>query len=125
MNCPHCGFDRILPMYKVCPKCKQPLNVSAESKTAEKDSVQAPSTPETKLITGLFWSYQKAIKDPNAFMEYAKKNPNDSTKLLNKWEKEGRDISILSTYSTTSATNNLPESKPSTQSSASETIESS
>ena len=125
MNCPHCGFDRILPMYKVCPKCKQPLNVSAESKTAEKDSVQAPFAPETKLITGLFWSYQKAIKDPNAFMEYAKKNPNDSTKLLNKWEKEGRDISILSTSSTTAATNNLPESKPSTQSSADENIGSS
>ena len=23
MKCPNCGFDRILPMYKVCPKCKQ------------------------------------------------------------------------------------------------------
>lgn len=25
MKCPYCGFDRILPMYKVCPKCKTPL----------------------------------------------------------------------------------------------------
>lgn len=124
MNCPHCGFDRILPMYKVCPKCKQPLNASTEPKIAEKDSVEVQSTPETKLITGLFWSYQKAIKDPAAFKEYAKKNPNDSTRLLNKWENEGRDISMLVSTSATPTTNNVSASNSSTAAPANVTIES-
>lgn len=38
MKCPHCGFDRILPMYRVCPKCKQPLTVSASESTERKMS---------------------------------------------------------------------------------------
>lgn len=91
MKCPNCGFDRILPMYKVCPKCKQPLSASAEAPKAE----TSETAPETKLLTGIFWSYQKAIKDPDAFKEYAKKNPNDSARLLIKWKEDGRDISAL------------------------------
>lgn len=114
MNCPHCGFDRILPMYKVCPKCKQPLNASIEPKIIEKGVVEAPTSPETKLITGLFWSYQKAIKDPAAFKEYAKKNPNDSTKLLNKWGNEGRDITMLTSTTATPTANNVSASNSST-----------
>ena len=114
MNCPHCGFDRILPMYKVCPKCKQPLNASIEPKIIEKGVVEAPTSPETKLITGLFWSYQKAIKDPAAFKEYAKKNPNDSTKLLNKWGNEGRDITMLTSTTATPTANNVSVSNSST-----------
>ncbi len=93
MNCPHCGFDRILPMYKVCPKCKQPLNVSSVSESSKSESSQ--EEPATKLLTGIFWSYKKAIGDPKAFMEYVRKNPNDSSRLLNKWKEEGRDISLL------------------------------
>ena len=51
MKCPNCGFDRILPMYKVCPKCKQPLNAS----TSEAPKSEEPQ-PEanTKLFTGIF-----------------------------------------------------------------------
>lgn len=92
MKCPKCGFDRILPMYKVCPKCKQPLNVS----TAETSKSNEPQqTPDTKLFTGIFWSYPKAMKDPEKFKEYAKKNPNDSARLINKWREQGNDVSIL------------------------------
>ena len=92
MKCPNCGFDRILPMYKVCPKCKQPLNAS----TAEAPKSEEPQ-PEanTKLFTGIFWSYAKAIKDPEAFKTYAQKNPNDSARLLNKWKQDGKDVSAL------------------------------
>ena len=92
MKCPNCGFDRILPMYKVCPKCKQPLNAS----TAEAPKSEEPQ-PEanTKLFTGIFWSYAKAIKDPEAFKAYAQKNPNDSARLLNKWKQDGKDVSAL------------------------------
>lgn len=116
MNCPHCGFDRILPMYKVCPKCKQSLNSSVESKTMTKDNVEVQSNTETKLITGLFWSYQKAIKDPSVFKDYAKRNPNDSKKLLEKWKNEGRDISMLISASASSVSNNVLTTDSSVQS---------
>lgn len=93
MKCPNCGFDRILPMYKVCPICKQSLKSMSETE-APKETDSQP-VPEAKLLTGIFWSYAKAIKDPEAFKAYAKKNPNDSARLLNKWKGEGRDVTIL------------------------------
>jgi hypothetical protein len=79
-------------MYKVCPKCKQPLNASTE---APKSEEQPQQEENTKLLTGIFWSYPKAMKDPEKFKEYAKKNPNDSTRLINKWKEQGNDVSIL------------------------------
>lgn len=92
MKCPNCGFDRILPMYKFCPKCKQPLNAS----TAEVPKSEEPHPePNTKVFTGIFWSYAKAVKDPEAFKTYAQKNPNDSARLLNKWKQEGKDVIAL------------------------------
>lgn len=92
MKCPNCGFDKILPMYKVCPKCKQPLNAF----TAETPKSEEPQPePSTKLYTGIFWSYAKAIKAPEAFKTYAQKNPNDSARLLNKWKQDGKDVRIL------------------------------
>ena len=112
MKCPNCGFDRILPMYKVCPKCKQPLNTS----TAEAPKSEEPQ-PEanTKLFTGIFWSYAKAIKDPEAFKTYAQKNPNDSARLLNKWKQDGKDVSAL----VEAHPMNTPSSTPSSPSSSS------
>lgn len=92
MKCPNCGFDRILPMYKVCPKCKSPLNASTAEISRNNEFEQ---TPDTKLFTGIFWSYPKAIKDPEKFKEYAKKNPNDSARLINKWKEQGNDVSII------------------------------
>lgn len=113
MKCPNCGFDRILPMYKVCPKCKQPLNAS----TAEAPKSEEPQ-PEanTKLFTGIFWSYAKAIKDPEAFKAYAQKNPNDSARLLNKWKQDGKDVSAL----VEAHPMNTPSSTPSSPSSSSD-----
>ncbi len=111
MNCPNCGFDRILPMYKVCPKCKQPLNASASTEAPK--SAEPQPEPNTKLFTGIFWSYPKAMKDPVAFKEYASKNPNDSARLLIKWKGQGLDVSELvdshpmnTTTSTTSIQSN-------------------
>ncbi len=92
MKCPNCGFDRILPMYKFCPKCKQPLKATTAE---ESKSSEAQHSPETKLFTGIFWSYPKAMKDPGKFKEYAKKNPNDSARLINKWKEQGNDVSVL------------------------------
>lgn len=96
MKCPHCGFDKILPMYKFCPKCKAPLSSEAESKQApvasETENVQ------TKGIGLLLMSYKKAVSDPQAFGEFAKKHPNDSRRLWEKWSSEGRDLSTLKPY---------------------------
>ena len=112
MKCPNCGFDRILPMYKVCPKCKQPLNAS----TAEAPKSEEPQPePNTKLFTGIFWSYAKAVKDPEAFKAYAQKNPNDSARLLNKWKQDGKDVSAL----VEAHPMNTPSSTPSSSSSSS------
>ena len=112
MKCPNCGFDRILPMYKVCPKCKQSLNAS----TAEAPKSEEPQPePNTKLFTGIFWSYAKAVKDPEAFKAYAQKNPNDSARLLNKWKQDGKDVSAL----VEAHPMNTPSSTPSSPSSSS------
>ena len=92
MKCTNCGFDRILPMYKVCPKCKQPLNASADEAPKGEEPSQAS---DSKLLTGIFWSYPKAMKDPYKFKEYARMNPNDSARLISKWKEQGNDISAL------------------------------
>lgn len=113
MKCPNCGFDRILPMYKVCPKCKHPLNASA---TEAPKSEEPQSEPNTKLFTGIFWSYAKAMKDPEAFKTYAQKNPNDSARLLNKWKQDGKDVSAL----VEAHPMNTPSSTPSSPSSSSD-----
>lgn len=101
MKCPYCGFDRILPMYKVCPKCKTPLRdqrvqtLKNEELRNEETKGEEPKAQPTKLFTGIFWSYSKAMKDPEAFRKYAEKNPNDSARLLNKWKNDGKDVSDL------------------------------
>lgn len=92
MKCPKCGFDRILPMYKFCPKCNQPLHSVTENTEAK---VSSQNAPETKLLTGLLWTYKRAIGNVEEFKNYAEKNPNDSHRLLEKWKNEGRDISTL------------------------------
>jgi len=51
MKCPHCGFDKILPMYRVCPKCKQPLSDSSTSKSIKSEDVpqEQPVSPQEKV----------------------------------------------------------------------------
>lgn len=110
MKCPNCGFDRILPMYKVCPKCKQPLNASTSTE-AQKSDEQPQEAQNTKLFTGIFWSYPKAMKDPEAFKEYARKNPNDSARLINKWREAGNDVSVLAEAHPMNSTSQTPSSR--------------
>jgi len=102
MKCPSCGYDKILPMYKFCPKCKTQLNA------ASKEVVNSPSTtqteaPNTKLIGMLLMPYKKAIQDPKGFGEFCKKHPNDSRRLWEKWVREGRDLSPLEKFNPTSS----------------------
>lgn len=98
-------------MYKFCPKCKQPLKATTAE---ESKSSEAQHSPETKLFTGIFWSYPKAMKDPGKFKEYAKKNPNDSARLINKWKEQGNDVSVLvGDYPMNSSSAGANSSKPS------------
>lgn len=101
MKCPNCGYDKILPMYKFCPQCKQPLNSNA-SEAPKATSPEESEQPNTKLLGMLLMSYKKAIENPKGFGEFCKKHPNDSKRLWNKWKSEGRDLSTLKEYNPTS-----------------------
>ena len=101
MKCPSCGYDKILPMYKFCPKCKTPLKAQARD-AVESESIVQTEQPNTKLVGMLLMSYKKAIQDPKGFEEFCKKHPNDSRRLWEKWVSEGRDLSSLEAYNPTS-----------------------
>ena len=102
MKCNSCGYDKILPMYKFCPKCKSPLNTQSKE-AVDSDSSSQPEQSNTKLIGMLLMSYKKAIQDPKGFGEFCKKHPNDSKRLWNKWLNEGRDLTTLAAYDPTSS----------------------
>lgn len=45
MKCPHCGFDKIQPTYKFCPKCRTALQNGSAAPAAKSASVsESPST---------------------------------------------------------------------------------
>ena len=100
MKCPNCGYDKILPMYKFCPKCKSPLKAQAKD-AIESESTVETEQPNTKLVGMLLMSYKKAIQDPKGFGDFCKKHPNDSKRLWNKWVNEGRDLTTLEEYDPT------------------------
>lgn len=116
MKCNSCGYDKILPMYKFCPKCKSPLNAQPKEENTSVPSIeQGPSN--TKLIGLLLMPYKKAIHDPEGFGEFCKKHPNDSKRLWQKWVGEGRDLSMLEKYNpmTSISTTNTQEERPEEQ----------
>lgn len=115
MKCPNCGYDKILPMYKFCPKCKSPLKAQAKE-AVESESTKQTEQPNTKLVGMLLMSYKKAIQDPKGFGDFCKKHPNDSKRLWNKWVNEGRDLTALEEYNPTSTSSSQ---KPSTNQGAS------
>lgn len=77
MKCPHCGFDKIQPNYKFCPKCRTSLQDGATAPTAksfspsEKTSVkemsvkadEAPAQPQNsqQAVNGIDIVKNKAI----------------------------------------------------------------
>lgn len=113
MKCPSCGYDKILPMYKFCPKCKAPL--TKQEKEEHKSQVTEPTEqPNTKILGMLLMSYKKAVSDPAGFAKFCQKHPNDSKRLWDKWVGEGRDLSALNNYSPYSAptSSNAPQKEP-------------
>lgn len=48
MKCPHCGFDKIQPAYKFCPKCRTALQNGSAAPEAK--SATVPHSPSTKAM---------------------------------------------------------------------------
>ena len=95
MKCPHCGYDKIQPNFNYCPKCKRPLKeqVNAGSATvSDGDTYQ-----EKGFINRAFsrWTYERAIADPYGYASWAYHNPNDNRVFLERWNREGHDLSII------------------------------
>ena len=87
-TCPNCGTTNIDPSFRFCPNCRTKLTA---------DGGSSSTGPEEKgFLNRLFKTYEKAVADPGAFKEWARKNPNDTAILLAKWSREGKDISMFS-----------------------------
>ncbi len=101
-KCPHCGYDRIQSFFKYCPQCQNALNeISGYSQTTkvENDANNINNTQEKNFLTRMWpgsnWSYEKAIQDPYKYAVWAKDNPNDNRYYLEKWQKEGHDLTKI------------------------------
>lgn len=95
MKCPKCGYDKIQPNFVYCPKCHYPLK-------AQNDSTQVAKHIEGNLhekgfINRAFsrWTYERANADPYAYAIWAYRNPNDNKVFLQKWHKEGHDLTAI------------------------------
>lgn len=95
MKCPHCGYDKIQPNFNYCPKCKRPLK---EQGNAGNATVSDGDTYQEKgFINRAFsrWTYERAIADPYGYASWAYHNPNDNRVFLERWNREGHDLSII------------------------------
>lgn len=95
MKCPHCGYDKIQPTFNFCPKCKNSLKEQSQTKgVVEHNDDQ---TQEKGFINRAFsrWTYERAMADPYAYASWAYRNPNDNRAFLERWNREGNDLSII------------------------------
>lgn len=97
MKCPYCGYDKVQPNFNYCPSCRKPLNEKVNSIKTNHVS-QSNTNPIEK---GLFdrvisrWTYERAMSDPYRYAIWAYKNPNDNRYFLNKWNSEGKDLTVI------------------------------
>lgn len=104
MKCPYCGYDKIQPNFNFCPKCKTPLK---EQGTAPQhvDRVPVVHDPhadvdpprEKGFINRAIarWTYERAMADPYAYASWAYRNPNDNRVYLERWRREGNDLTAI------------------------------
>ena len=97
MKCPNpeCGYDKIQPNFVYCPKCHYPLKAQNDSKQVAKHS--EGDFQEKGFINRAFsrWTFERANADPYAYAIWAYRNPNDNKVFLQKWHKEGHDLSAI------------------------------
>ena len=94
MKCPHCGYDKIQPNFNFCPKCKRPLK---EQKNAQPNQGAGVEASEKGFINRAFsrWTYERAMADPYGYAVWAYRNPNDNRVFLERWNREGHDLTII------------------------------
>lgn len=123
MKCPYCGYDKIQSAFNFCPSCKHPLTeqdknqkspipnthdsrdndeiriVDYERPAEERINEYAhPAKAEEKgFLNRVFsgWTYESAMADPYAYASWAYRNPNDNRVFLERWNREGNDLSAI------------------------------
>ena len=95
MKCPYCGYDKIQPNFNFCPKCKRSLKEQNEAKQLQKQGEQHPQ--EKGFINRALsrWTYERAMADPYSYASWAYRNPNDNRVFLERWNREGNDLSVI------------------------------
>lgn len=95
MKCPYCGYDKIQPNFNFCPECKRTLKEKREAKQVIEHGELHPQ--EKNFITRIFsrWTYERAIADPYGYASWAYRNPNDNKFFLDKWNREGNDLTLI------------------------------
>lgn len=95
MKCPYCGYDKIQPNFNFCPKCKRPLKEQKEAQPNEAAGVEEAS--EKGFLNRAFsrWTYERAAADPYSYAAWAYRNPNDNRVFLERWNREGNDLTII------------------------------
>ena len=95
MKCPYCGYDKIQPNFNFCPKCKRSLKEQNETKQVAEYRENHPQ--EKGFINRAFsrWTYERAMADPYGYASWAYRNPNDNRVFLERWNRDGNDLSII------------------------------
>lgn len=95
MKCPYCGYEKILPNFNYCPKCKRSLKEQNEMKKVLENEESHPQ--EKGFINRAFsrWTYERAMADPYAYASWAYRNPNDNRVFLERWNSDGNDLSTI------------------------------
>lgn len=95
MKCPYCGYDKIQPNFNFCPKCKCSLREQNETKQVEGNTEH--TLQEKGFINRAFsrWTYDRAMSDPYAYASWAYRNPNDNRIFLERWNRDGNDLTII------------------------------
>lgn len=123
MKCPYCGYDKIQSAFNFCPSCKHPLTEQDKNQKSpipnthnsrDNDEIRIvdyerpaeerineyvhPAKAEEKgFLNRAFsrWTYERAIADPYAYASWAYRNPNDNRVFLERWNREGNDLSAI------------------------------
>lgn len=95
MKCPYCGYEKIQSSFNFCPKCKRSLKESNETKQVE--NYNEHHSQEKGFINRAFsrWTYERAMADPYAYANWAYRNPNDNRVFLERWNREGNDLTAI------------------------------
>lgn len=95
MKCPYCGYEKIQSSFNFCPKCKRSLKESNETKQVE--NYNEDHSQEKGFINRAFsrWTYERAMADPYAYANWAYRNPNDNRVFLERWNREGNDLTAI------------------------------